>query len=41
LSNRQAETDELFKFDGYSIFGEVVMNSIKLEDLAGLVVKKK
>jgi len=37
----QSETNEFFKDNGYPIFGEVVMNSIKLEDLAGLVVKKK
>jgi hypothetical protein len=35
------ETDEFFKYNGYPIFGDVVMNSIKLEELAGLIARKK
>ncbi len=37
----QAETDEFFKDNGYPIFGEVIMNSIRLEELSGLIAKKK
>jgi hypothetical protein len=37
----QAEKDEFFKNNGYPIFGDVVMNSIKLEELSGLIMKKK
>ncbi|MDO9253982.1 MAG: hypothetical protein Q7U54_00615 [Bacteroidales bacterium] len=37
----QAETDDFFKYNGYPIFGDVIMNSIKPEDLAGLIIKKK
>lgn len=37
----QAEKDEFFKYNGYPIFGDVVMDSIKLRDLAGLIAKKK
>lgn len=35
------ETEDFFKYNGYPIFGDVVMNSIKLEELAGLIVRKK
>jgi len=35
------ETDEFFTNNGYPIFGDVVMNSIKLEELAGLIARKK
>lgn len=35
------ETDEFFKYNGYPIFGDVIMNSIKLEELAGLIMRKK
>lgn len=37
----QAETEEFFKDNGYPIFGDVIMNSIKLEELAGLIMRKK
>lgn len=37
----KAETDEFFKYNGYPIFGDVVMNSIKLEELAGLIARRK
>jgi len=37
----QLETDEFFKYNGYPIFGDVIMNSNKLENLAGLIMKKK
>jgi len=37
----QTETEEFFTNNGYSIFGDVVMNSIKLEDLSGLIMRKK
>ncbi len=37
----QAEKDDFFKHNGYPMFGDVIMNSIKLEDLAGLIMKKK
>lgn len=37
----QAETEEFFKDNGYPIFGDVIMNSIKLEELAGLIARKK
>ena len=37
----QAEKDEFFKNNGYPIFGDVVMNSIRLEDLAGLIMRRK
>lgn len=37
----QTETDEFFKYNGYPIFGDVIMNSIKLEELAGLIMRKK
>jgi len=37
----QTEKDEFFKYNGYPIFGDVVMNSIKLEELSGLIMKKK
>jgi len=35
------ETDDFFKYNGYPIFGDVIMNSIKLEELAGLIARKK
>jgi hypothetical protein len=35
------ETDDFFKYNGYPIFGDVIMNSIKLEELAGLISRKK
>jgi hypothetical protein len=35
------ETDEFFTNNGYPIFGDVIMNSIKLEELAGLIMRKK
>jgi hypothetical protein len=35
------ETEEFFKYNGYPIFGDVIMNSIKLEDLASLIMRKK
>lgn len=38
--NRE-ETDEFFKNNGYPIFGDVVMNSIRLEELANLIERKK
>jgi hypothetical protein len=31
----------IYKYNGYPIFGDVVMNSIKLEELAGLINQKK
>jgi len=37
----QAETDEFFTNNGHPIFGDVIMNSLKLEDLAGLIASKK
>jgi len=37
----QAETDEFFTNNGYPIFGDVIINSIKMEELAGLIAKKK
>jgi hypothetical protein len=37
----QAEKDEFYKYNGYPIFGDVVMNSIKLEELASLISRKK
>lgn len=37
----QAETEEFITNNGYPIFGDVIMNSIKLEELAGLIMKKK
>lgn len=37
----QAEADEFFTNNGYPIFGDVIMNSIKPEELAGLIVRKK
>jgi len=37
----QAETDEFFTNNGYPIFGDLIMNSIKLEELAGLIMRKK
>jgi|APCry1669188910_1035180.scaffolds.fasta_scaffold01327_3 hypothetical protein len=37
----QSETEEFFTNNGYPIFGDVIMNSIKLEELAGLIVRKK
>ncbi|MEI7638011.1 MAG: hypothetical protein WCJ37_11950 [Syntrophus sp. (in: bacteria)] len=37
----QAERDEFYKYNGYPIFGDVIMNSIKLEALAGLIARKK
>lgn len=37
----QAETDKFFTNNGYPIFGDVIMKSIKLEELAGLIMRKK
>jgi len=37
----QIENSEFFKNNGYPIFGDVVMNSIKVEQLAGLIERKK
>jgi len=37
----QAEKDEFIKYNGYPIFGDVVMNSIKLEELAELIMRKR
>jgi hypothetical protein len=37
----QAETEEFFTNNGYPIFGDVVMNSIKLEELSRLITRKK
>lgn len=35
----QTETDEFFKDNGYPIFGDLIMNSIKLEELAKLIAR--
>ena len=35
------EKADFYKYNGYPIFGDVIMNSIRLEDLAGLIAKKK
>ena len=37
----QTETSDFYKYNGYPIFGDVVMNSIKVEELAGLIERKK
>jgi hypothetical protein len=37
----QVETDEFFTNNGHPIFADVVMKSIKLGELAGLIVRKK
>lgn len=37
----QVETDEFFTNNGHPIFADVIMKSIKLEELAGLIMKKK
>jgi hypothetical protein len=37
----QTETDEFFKNNGYPIFGDVIMNSIKPEQMAGLIMRRK
>ncbi len=37
----QKDKDEHFKNNGYPIYGNLIMHSIKLEDLAGLITKKK
>jgi hypothetical protein len=37
----QTETDEFFKNNGYPIFGDLIMNSIKPENMAGLIMRKK
>jgi hypothetical protein len=35
------EKADFFKYNGYPIFGDVIMNSIRLEDLARLIAKNK
>jgi len=35
-----SETEEFFKYNGYPIFGDVIMNSIKIKELATLIQKK-
>ena len=35
------EKSDFIKYNGYPIFGDVIMNSIKLADLASLIAKKK
>lgn len=37
----ERETDEFFKDNGYPVFGDVILSSIKLEELPGLIMKKK
>jgi hypothetical protein len=37
----QTEKDEFFKYNGYPIFGDVIMNSIKIKELADLIARKK
>jgi len=36
----QAETDEFFNNNGYPIFGDEIMKSIKVEELASLIMRK-
>jgi len=36
-----AEKDEFFKYNGYPFFGDMIINSIELEELAGLIGRKK
>jgi hypothetical protein len=37
----EAETEEYFKNNLHPHYGQLVMNSIKLEELAGLINQKK
>ena len=37
----QEQKEEHFTNNGYPIFGDVIMHSIRLEDLAGLIMRKK
>ena len=37
----QEQKEEHFANNGYPVFGDVIMHSIKVEDLAGLIAKKK
>ena len=38
---KEAEKEEHFKNNGYPVYGQLMMNAIKFEELAGLISRKK